>query len=554
MSTMNLIVRRAALALLVSAVPLSAQQESAEQDGRWLPFVGCWEAVGAEDEIGLLCFSPAEGGVELINYVEGEVASSELLVADGARRPVVAEGCEGWESVVFSEDGRRAFTNTEFQCENDEIRVGTGVMAILSTTRWADVRALEMEGESVAWVQEYELAGSDVLAEYDIENPAAGLGMPVRTARMAASASIDLNDIIEASSVMDDKAVETWVVLQGDDLNADAGDLMVLADAGVSETVIDAVVAVSNPETFMVEVGEEIVEYDTPPYPVHYRGYMSMAHYWGPRWGLSYRYGYAPYDPWFGPTWAYGGYRYGYWGYRPGYIVVRPRGARGAVVPGRGYRQGSGTAGRTARPRGDSPSAGQSGATSRRSPAAQPRRAKRRTSGGETSSITPVRTPSTGAVSRRAAPAASSRPSNRSARPATRSRTITTAPARSRPSSPRGVSAPSRSGSPRAAPTRSSGTSRATPARPSGASRMSTPRASRPSRVSSPRSSGATRTSRPSTPRASAPRSAPTQRPAASRPSGSRAPAASRPAASSRSSGARPARSSRPTGRRPGGN
>ena len=52
----------------------------------------------------------------MTNYVEGEVSSIELLVGDGERRSVSAEGCEGWESLVFAEDGRRAFTQTEFLC------------------------------------------------------------------------------------------------------------------------------------------------------------------------------------------------------------------------------------------------------------------------------------------------------------------------------------------------------------------------------------------------------------------------------------------------------
>ena len=88
-------------------------------------------------------------------------------------------------------------------------------------------------------------------------------------------------------------------MLQGDDLRADARDLIALQDAGVSDELIDAVVAVSNPEQFMVEVGQDVDRYDVPPYPVHYRGYMSVAQYWGPRWGS--RYGYSPYySPFYG--------------------------------------------------------------------------------------------------------------------------------------------------------------------------------------------------------------------------------------------------------------
>lgn len=525
---------------LLAAPPSAAQVDEPQMDSRWLPFVGCWQAVGAEEEIGLLCFAPSGDGVEVTNYVDGDVSSIELLVADGAQRSVSAEGCEGWESLVFSEDGRRAFTTTEFLCGDSETRQGTGVMTFLSTTAWADVRALEVEGEPFAWVQEYELASLETLGEHEIADPASGIGMAVRSARMAASAGIDLDDVVEAAAVMDDKAVETWVVLQGDDLRADAGDLMALADAGVSDEVIDAVVAVSNPEEFMVEVGHDVERYDVPAYPIHYRGYMSVAHYWGPGWAPGYWYGYSPYTAFYG---GYGyrglGYRYGYYGYRPGIIVVSPRGNRGgAVYKEGGYRQGGDRAGRTARPRGSEPAATGGGARSSGTPSrrAQPRRrtsgeATPQTSGISSTGVRPVapNRGTTGATSRRVAP----RPTG--AAPS-RGRTITRAPAAGR--------TPTRSAAPRATPNRAS--------RPTG-SRISRPSA--PNRVSRP--SGARRgsASRPQGPgRVSAPRASRPSRPSGGRPTASRPSASSRPAArSSRPSGARSSRPSGARGSRPSG-
>lgn len=531
MSTMNrtlgLSLSAGAVALVLTALPAAAQADATNLDGRWLPFIGCWEAVGAQEDIGLLCFSPAGEGVEVTNYVEGEISSIELLVGDGERRQVSAEGCEGWESLVFSEDGRRAFTTTEFLCGDSETRTGTGVMTFLSTTGWADVRALEIDGEPFAWVQEYELASLETLRKHDIADPASDLGMAVRSARMAASASIDIDDVLEASVSMDDKAVETWVILQGEDLRVDAGDLIELADAGASDDLIDAVVAVSNPEEFMVEVGHDVERYDMPAYPMHYRGYMSVAHYWGPQWGPGFWYGYSPYSPFYNAYGYYGGsYRYGYWGYRPGYVVVTPRGNRGGAVYRDGYRSSTDRAGRTARPRGSNPPATESGGASSRGSSDTPRRAKprRRTSGevapqtsGASSLSARPSAPSratpgqAGSTSRRVTPRAST------AIPSRSGRTISRTPASSRPA---------RMAAPRPS---SSRTSR--PSIPVRTSRPSTP--SRISRPSGPSRASAPRVSRPS------------------RPSGAR-PSTSRPSATSRPSGARP---SRPSGaaRRPSG-
>lgn len=386
-----------AVALALIALPLQAQ----ERDARWLPFVGCWEAVGAEDEIGLLCFTQADGGVDLTNYVNGAPVSTEFLAADGRQRPVAAEGCDGWESVEFSEDGRRAFTRTEFNCAEGDTRTGTGVMAFTAPDFWVDVRVLDVAGEEVAWVQGYQLAGNDRLAEEGLENPAAELAAAVRPARMAAAAPIDLDDVEEASARMGDRAVETWVVARGDEFDLDADDLIRLADAGVSDRVIDALIAVSHPERFVVEAGAPAERVDGQPGPNHYRGYMGFNPWAGPAYGFGYDdywpYGYSPIRSFYGyGPWGPGSYRYGYgfYGSRPGYVIIdrRPSASGGRVYRDRGYRSGPGatSTGRSAMPRsGSTPSMSRGGAgsgsvapsrggTGRR---ATPRKAKRRGGG-----------------------------------------------------------------------------------------------------------------------------------------------------------------------------
>lgn len=378
------------VALALIALPLQAQ----ERDARWLPFVGCWEAVGAEAEIGLLCFTQADGGVDLTNYVNGEPVSTEFLAADGRQRPVTAEGCDGWESVEFSEDGRRAFTRTEFTCAEGDTRTGTGVMAFTAPNFWVDVRALEITGEEVSWVQEYRLVGVDRLAEEGLEDPAAGLAAAVRPARMAASAPIDLDDVLEASGRMDDRAVETWVVAHGDEFDLDADELIRMADAGVSDRVIDAVVAVSHPDRFVVEAGAQAERVEGQRGPEHYRGYMGFNPWAGPAygWGYGYDYGFFPYSRFGYSPWGYS--PWGYSPYRPTTVIInrRPSTSGGRVYRDRGYRPGPGatSTGRSAMPRsGSSPSmsrgsagsgsvAPSRGSTGRR---ATPRKAKRRGGG-----------------------------------------------------------------------------------------------------------------------------------------------------------------------------
>jgi hypothetical protein len=306
--------------------------------------------------------------------------------------------------VDFSEDGRRAFTTTEFTCESGETRTGTGVMAVLAPNRWADVRALDVDGEKVAWVQEYQLATLERMAEEGVTDPSQGQLGQIRARRVAASSVITLDDVQEAIERVDAKAVETWIVVQRDILEPTSADLIALADAGVPDAVIDAVVAVSHPDRFMAATSAPIDEYDTEARrPMRYRGYMAFDPFWGgPAFGYGggYRYGYG-YSGFGYPGYDYGygsGYGYGYYGARPGVIIIdRQRNSGGRVYNGRGYRRGdSGSSGGAAQPRsgssgpdysrgdggsGSSGSAGSAG-SSGSNPPPPPRRAVRRRGGG----------------------------------------------------------------------------------------------------------------------------------------------------------------------------
>lgn len=385
-----------ALAASVAFLGLGAPAQAQVDDARWLAFIGCWQAAEGSEEAGLVCFRPAAGGVEMTNIVAGEVVATERLAADGQPRPVVAEGCEGTEAVTFSEDGRRAFTTSDFSC-GDEERSGTGVMAMVAPNRWIDVRALEIQGETVAWVQSYQLVGLDRLAEEGIDDPREGMETTVRAARMAASTSIDVDDVTEAADRIDSEAVVAWVAAQEDELDLDGDELVRLADSGMPEEVIDVMVAVSYPERFVVEPEQDIAMADAErgrriPIGVGYRGYMGwdpFYHGYSP-WGYRYSpfaFGYSPY------AYGFGGYGWGYgYGYRPVVVRVERRGSEGRMIRGEGFRPGSGATpgARTARPRGGDSGGSFTGARGTRGSgaigssrpstgrAAQPRTARRR--------------------------------------------------------------------------------------------------------------------------------------------------------------------------------
>jgi hypothetical protein len=333
--------------LLLAVLALPAEGQTG--DTRWLPFVGCWAPLDSGGEAGLLCFRPSGQGVEMFNVVGGQVAASELLAADGTPRAVSAEGCTGFESARFSEDGFRVFTRSEFTC-GDETRVGSGVMAFVAVDRWIDVRTLQVEGEPVAWVQGYALADAEDLAAQSVADPADFDRNLVRATRLRAARAIDVADVEEAATRVDARAVEVWVAAQEDEFDLSGADLVRLADAGVPESVIDMMVAVSYPERFAVSPEGETAAAEREDRDVYATGYGRGfgAYLWDPYyrpigWGYS---RYSPYGYYgYGFDGGYGGYYGGYYGYRPIAVVVQPATPGGRMVPGRGYTRGSSATG-----------------------------------------------------------------------------------------------------------------------------------------------------------------------------------------------------------------
>jgi hypothetical protein len=379
----------APMVLAVTAVSVDAQQ----MDQRWLPFLGCWEPVDAEAEAGLVCVGPFEEGIEILGVASGEVVSRDVMVADGVMRALSGEECDASEAVDFSADGWRVFSHSEFRCEGDVSQSGSGVISLVAPTQWMDVRSIQQGDEEVAWVQRYILVGPDRIAAEGVDDPTADAGMSVRNARMMAASGIDLEDVEEASGRVDAKAVEAWVAATRDRFEVTAEDLIRLSDAGVPESVIDVVVAVSFPERFAIDAEGAAMAQQREGRGAPARAYSSYGFrspFWSPYFGYSYGYGYSPFG--YAPI----GYGYGYGspfgsGYSPYYgyttrVEVTTRSARrGRLVNGRGYRGTSGGSG-SARPggsgSGDSSAAPSSGSSGGSGSTPKRRTAKRRPPGG----------------------------------------------------------------------------------------------------------------------------------------------------------------------------
>jgi hypothetical protein len=347
------------LALVALAPALASAQNT---DPRLLPWLGCWEPANGADAGDLLCVRPAtqDAAVEVARLAGNEIVSRELVWADGARHETERADCTGWEEGTFSQDGRRLFLSSEHACQSGTEQ-GGGIMAIASPNEWLDIRVAGRDDDMMAWVQRYQLASAE-------KTEAAGFGdvlddaWSARTARMVASAALDVDDVIEANEHVSHQAVEALLAERGDPLTLNSEEIVRMSDAGVPESTIDVAVAVSYPETFQLAQG------DQPERAVADDENLDR------RWG---RRGYGFYDPYFYDpfyrnsyygygygygSYGYGGYGYGGYGYVPTVVVVdRQPTQHGRVVNGRGYTRGSGSstggASRTYVPSGGRPAA-----------------------------------------------------------------------------------------------------------------------------------------------------------------------------------------------------
>ena len=385
--------------LLVGVVPRSAVAQDASLG--WLPWIGCWEAMGEMADETLLCIRPTEdNGVEMLSVMESKILSQVTVFADGMNHPASREGCEGNERAQFSDDGRRVYLHAEYVCEGGIERNTSGLMSMNTPYEWMDVKAAAISGQDVAWVQRYRLASKKKTEAAGYGDLLANRQMSVSAARATASAEIEIDDVLDATANVNAKAVEAWVAERGERFDLD-GDLLVqMADAGVPSSVVDVVVAVSFPRQFSLgrageadaalpdeEFGGEYDRYagrryfDPFYFDPFYMGFSPYSRYG--RYGYGYGgYGYGSYGYGYG-GYGYGGYGYGY---TPVYVDVTPRdtGSHGRVVKGRGYTRGSGNSGNTSgtatgrtRTGGASASAGRSGASGSSS-------AGRSSSGGRT--------------------------------------------------------------------------------------------------------------------------------------------------------------------------
>lgn len=241
--------------MLALAASLALGGEAAAQADReaWFPFLGCWAPESGAGPT--LCIRPTTDGVELARVADGQVASRESYTLGSGGTTSSLEGCEGEHQALASRDANRVFLKSDYECQGGRSRAESGLLSLIEGEVLLDVRSVEVADEPVSWVQIYRATSASVGREAgvaDLPLP----GMALETARRAASASLSIDDVVEAYEVVGSGPVEAWLAETGDGFDLDAETLIALSDEGMPESVIDLMIVVSNPDQFALAVSD----------------------------------------------------------------------------------------------------------------------------------------------------------------------------------------------------------------------------------------------------------------------------------------------------------
>jgi hypothetical protein len=371
--------------LVASAVSAGAQQtQLASADGRWTPWVGCWQAssrdaltqeVAPNKSLPVVCVVPATGSaaVDLVTFTGGTPSTPERVDANGSRRAVDREGCTGWETAQFSSDAKRIYLHSEHQCSGNRTRTSNGIMSISPNGEWLDVQSVKVDAHNGVRVVHYGRVPTPASLSADMKASLEGRQLATTTAVIAVSDSVRIADVIDATKNVDPLVVQTWLAQRGQGFHMDAKRLTQLADAKVPGNVIDVMVALSYPQAFAINLAQA----DGQVTPMGRPGQVAdvdedrngpiVYMNWDPFYTNGYGYGSYGYNRYgYGYGYGYGGYAGNWYGgpvviVRPSNTVNQPTETRGRMVRGSGYtRPSSGSDGSSGTPRSSTTGSGSS--------------------------------------------------------------------------------------------------------------------------------------------------------------------------------------------------
>jgi hypothetical protein len=337
-----------AIGLLVTTSAAAQQTPSSRAaDTRWEPWLGCWQLLDeslrsqqdvSADEVAArarrrsqridrgtrVCVAPAAQGVTLTTLVGNERALEETIVADGSSQPVSDAECRGTKRSEWSTQASRLYSAAEISCGDQAPRTISSLSMMMPGPTWVDVQMIDIAGRKNIRIRRFERA-------------AAAPPQQTRSSLLAPSAgesSWTVEDVKEASAKLAPEAVQAALVELRAGFDLTGKQLLDMDKAGVPDSIVDLMVALSYPKRFVIErpvssgaggsgYGFGMFDGYDAMWPF-YLDSMYWSSYYSP---FAYRY-WGSYDPYYFPG--------------SGYVVIDPSPApvasgEGRVVDGRGY-------------------------------------------------------------------------------------------------------------------------------------------------------------------------------------------------------------------------
>lgn len=389
-----------ALGLLIAAAPAHGQDAQVAIDEHWRGYLGCWSTSVSGAPGPMVCLVPTSDRqtVDMMTIVGDSITSSTPISATGTRVQRTRDGCTGWESGRWSLDERRLYTTAEYTCADGVTQQSSGMFAMQGSDMFARIEGLKTRGGTRVRIVRFDAQNDAAIVPAAITRRLPDLNsLPMLGARAEAGAALTSADVADAAKAVDAPVVEAWLGDRQEVMVLAAKDLRALHEAGVPASVIDMLVAVSNPAVFALSTGGRPDVRPKDPFARRTnaadfarsrREQMLMlalqdASLWGYGYdGFGYGMGYGRFP--YGAFGFGGGFPLSYWspynnfgyngfnnGWLPGnapYVIV-PREPAAVerpirVVNGRGYTQGGGSSGGSAQPTGSVNSSGNSGGSS----------------------------------------------------------------------------------------------------------------------------------------------------------------------------------------------
>jgi hypothetical protein len=300
----------------------------------------------------------------MTTYVGGQSVLQQTIVADGASYWVSEAECSGSQRSGWSLTGQRLLTRADITCIGQPARIVSAITLMAAGPTWVEIQAVGADQDAQVRVRRYQRA--DRLPQ--------GMVLPANLQGRATTASawlsgptvMTLEEVVDASGTIAAPAVEAALYETGSRFELDSRTLKELDSAGVPDSIIDVMVALSFPGHVAINRpfggpaqtrgGTEASVRRSTGLP----SYSSSPHYTpSPYYVFDPYYGYRQFSPQY---FYYSPFGYSNWWsdpYRPYYsngrrpVIVRPGGSaqpsgderdRGQVVQGRGYTRGGSAA------------------------------------------------------------------------------------------------------------------------------------------------------------------------------------------------------------------